>query len=370
MTLDVNKPPLSRGNRCSNSANIVQRFTTYAVALHWQGWFFFYKKSHKRMVVWSATHAMGFNQGKFARMKNSKHWEWWFRKLALAVKCRQLLPDRKQSVYFLNQVEGRELARNWKIYENGTKNDQLVMQCLKYKSSRLVLQAYGRQYRYWGRRPESGIIVHGDESTHIQKKAFPLPLDYHKQVLSARVRLLLARTRSHFRNQRKLLTSLCLKRTNPSSDHNFDAERSFFLHICKLGENIGHVFTNIMQYFNPLQNLTFIWRHSNATPSLRSGGLCTSIIRRNTKRNVKNITPSNHGRSKRSRLRKHLSDDDSICLHGELNKRFKNASNKQVQKGISVELVMHRLLDVKRNIFWEFMCRSCSPGYPRGYRII
>ena len=184
MTLDVNKPPLSRGNRCSNSANIIQRFTTYAVALHWQGWFFFYKKSHKRMVVWSGTHAIGFNQGKFARMKNSKHWEWWFRKLALAVKCRQLLPDRKQSVYFLNQVEGRELARNWKIYETGTKNDQLVMQCLKYKSSRLVLQAYGRQYRYWGRRPESGIIVHGDESTHIKKKTFPLPVSSYNSCIA------------------------------------------------------------------------------------------------------------------------------------------------------------------------------------------
>jgi len=182
MTLDIENKSISLPNSCLSSADIKRRFTKSLIALNWRGWFFFYKASHKRMMVWSATHVVGFNRGKFAKLRNTMQWQWWFGKLALAVKCQQLLPADKREAYFLNQVEDCKVVRNWKIFESGTKHSKLTIQCLEHKSSRLVLQADGRQYLYWGRRRESGVVVCGDESLHIKKNIFPVPvgcLVYH-----------------------------------------------------------------------------------------------------------------------------------------------------------------------------------------------
>ena len=176
MTFDVKETLTSYQNPCLSTANITRRFITCAVALHWRGWFFFYKQSHKRMMVWSAAHALGFNQGRFAQLKNPMHWQWWFGKLALMVKCQPLFPDSKRKVYFLNRLQGQQFTRNWKIFESGITNDQLIIQCLEHQNSRLVLQAHGRQYSYWGRRPESGVLVSGDESSQFKGKVLPLPV--------------------------------------------------------------------------------------------------------------------------------------------------------------------------------------------------
>jgi len=304
MTVDIETGLLKQHRQYSSFANVTRRFTSL-VALHWKGWFFFYKKSQRRMLVWSAIHAMGFKQGRFGQLKNATPWHWWFGELARAVKCRQLLPNKSKAysdVYFLNEVDGRQLGRNWRIFESGTKQDQLIIQCLEYESSRVVLQARGRQYQYWGRRPESGIVVSGKDRAKkmraLKKTTLPLPLDYHKQAIAAQVRLLLARARTMFRTSRSV---------RRSSRHQCQAEKNFFHRICSLGEGVDHIFKTVMRYFNPLQNLTFISSSTRATPIVRSGGLCTSIIRHSTKRNRTCKTEGTDSiankKNKRTRLR-------------------------------------------------------------------
>ena len=176
MTLDNEKKSIPPSSFCLSSSDIKRRFTKSLIALHWRGWFFFYKASHKRMMVWSTTHVIGFNRGNFAQLRNTMQWQWWFGILALEVKCQELLTGDKRHAYFLNQLEDCKVVRNWKIFESGKKNRKLTIQCLEHESSRLVLQADGRQYSYWGRRPESGVVVFGDESLHIQKNIFPVPV--------------------------------------------------------------------------------------------------------------------------------------------------------------------------------------------------
>lgn len=302
-------------------------------------------------------------------------WQWWFGRLALKVKCQQLLPSRESHVYFLNPVEGPKPTRNWKIFESDIRNDQLIMQCLEYKSSRLVLQAQGRQYHYWGRRPDSGIVVCGDDSLHIKKNRLPLPLDYHKHVLSGRVRLLLARARTEFCTKQHKFLTLRASAAGAPLNHRFRVERFFFQRICNLGERVRHIFVNIMHYFNPLQNLTFIWKHPRATPSFRSGGLCTSIIRRSVKRNAGHVTRisssgTGGGRLKRARLRrrKQLQENKSRnsmlnvnSMYVHLNKKTsKNRNPQQDQENKMIDLVMSRVRTLKTNIFWEFLCRSVN----------
>ena len=189
-------------------------------------------------------------------------------------------------------------------------------------------------------------------------------LDYHKQQLSARVRLLLARARTQFLQQHISPTKSCVTTPPPPSRHCFRAEMFFFHRICSLGESVRHIFIAIMQYFNPLHNLTFIWRNPRITPALRSGGLCTSIIRRTTKRNATHLTLStNAGQAKRARLRpKQINQNKRrpSCVRTKLNKRHSRWHFQQPEKENSIDLLMDRLAAVKTNIVWEFLCRRCA----------
>lgn len=306
-------------------------------------------------MVWSATHVVGFNRGKFAQLRNTMQWQWWFGVLAHEVKCEQLLRGDKRDAYFLNQLEDCKVVRNWKIFESGEKNSKLTIQCLEHESSRLVLQANGRQYSYWGRRPESGVVVCGDESLHIQKNMFPVPLDYYKQELSARVRLLLARSRTQIK-QHSFHTTVQSITTKSTLCRQFETERLLFLRICCLGEGMHHIFATVMRYFNPLQNLTFIWQNPCSAPLFRSGGLCTSIVRR-TKKRKKNRHATN--KKKRPRLkfppRSKVRQSKAKLFYLKMNSN--KMINKHLQQGQEHNKIMSMLSVIKTNIVWEILCR-------------
>ena len=179
-------------------------------------------------------------------------------------------------------------------------------------------------------------------------------LDYYKQELSARVRLLLARSRTQIRKH-SFHTAVQTITTKSTPSRQFEAERLLFLRICCLGEGMHHIFATIMRYFNPLQNLTFIWRNPCSAPLFRSGGLCTSIIRRTTKRKTNRFATNKKKRPRLKLPRSKIRQSKAKLFYLKLNSN--KIINKYFQQGQGQNKIMSLLSVIKTNIVWELLCR-------------
>lgn len=218
-----------------------------------------------------------------------------------------------------------------------------IVQSSRTKCAQISSIAYSKWHRRW----KYQYLIH--------------QLDYYKQDLAARVRLLLARSRTQIRKH-SFYTAVQTTAATASSPRWFQAERLLFLRICHLGEGIPHIFTSIMRYFNPLQHLTFTWLDSRSAPLIRSGGLCTSTIRRSIKRKTKH--PTNAGKRKRSRLKlqrnkiDHQNNTQLYYVNLNSNKKL----NRYFQQGQKQKQKQNNFLSllsvIKTNIVWELLCRT------------
>ena len=166
--------------------------------------------------------------------------------------------------------------------------------------------------------------------------------------------MLLARLRTQIRKHIfDTAAEIIMPKSTPSRQ--FEAERLLFLRICCLGEGMHHIFATIMRYFNPLQNLTFIWRNPCSAPLFRSGGLCTSVIRRATKRKTNRFATNKKKRPRLKLPRSKIRQSKAQLLYLKLNPN--KMIDKYFQQGQEQKKVMSLLSVIKTNIVWELLCR-------------